>query len=68
MYFHPCGTAQGWLRFHLRHVTKSYCLQVRLEDKEDETNLGAACTLQYKVNERSYTIYGHYYETIATRK
>ena len=32
-----------WLSLHPSHVTKSYCLEVKLEDKEDKTNLGAAC-------------------------
>ena len=60
-----CCTAQGtsgMIELQLRHVTKSYFLIVRLEEKEDETNL------EYKVNKRSCTIQGHYYETVATRK
>jgi len=48
MYFYFCGTVQsvcGMVEFlHPRRVTKSYCLEVRLDDKEDETNLGAART------------------------
>ena len=40
----------GWLSLHPRCVTTIYCLEVRLEDKEDETNLGVAHALQYKVN------------------
>jgi len=58
----------GWLSLHPRRVTKSYCLEVRLEEKEDEADLEVVRAWHYKASKRSYAIQGHYYETIATRK
>ena len=51
-----------------------YCTDVSLiipwqhVEKENENNLGVACAWQYKANERSYAVQGHYYETVAMRK